>query len=200
MKLINIIGATIVLLANIYVSFNHSIELFQLGGFTGELAYMGVVGAETTFLLGVLNMVVSKVKGEKAGLPAYAGFYLGVSLILWSNIHAGSKAGIVGIILGAVTPASLIVAEAIIGRAILHRPPEGCKVEEEEFLPTTGNPHECPENSHEDCLLETALELYQKNGKIPSRRSFMQVANATEWQARKIIEVLKENIAGGKPV
>lgn len=176
MKIINIIGATIVLLANIYVSFNHSIELFKLGGFTGEIAYMGVIGAEVTFLLGVLNMTVSKLKGEKTGSPAYAGFYLGVSLILWSNIHAGLKAGVIGIILGAVTPASLIVAETIIGRAILHKPPETPKIEEQK---------------EDDPLLKTAFELYQKNGKIPSRRSFMQAAKATEWQARKTIENLK---------
>jgi len=46
LKIINIIGAAIVLLANIYVSFNHSLELFRLGGFSGELAYAGVIGAE----------------------------------------------------------------------------------------------------------------------------------------------------------
>lgn len=174
-KIINIIGAAIVLLANIYVSFNHSIELFRLGGFEREIAYMGVIGAEVTFLLGVLNVTVSKLKGEKAGIPAYAGFYLGVSLILWSNIHAGLKAGIIGIILGAVTPASLIVAEAIIGRAILHT---SQTVEDEPV-------------QEEDTLLKAAFKLYQENGKIPSRRGFMQAVRATEWQARKTIESLK---------
>lgn len=171
-----------------------------MGGFTGDLAYVGVVGAEVTFLLGVLNMTISKLKGEDPGVPAKAGFSLGVTLILWSNIHSGISAGITGIILGAVTPASLIVAEAIIGRAILHRVPEGSKMEDEEILPTPDNSQDNPDNSQEDSLLETALELYQKNGKIPSRRSFMQIAKATEWQARKTIESLKENIAGGKPV
>lgn len=180
MKIINIIGAAIVLLANIYVSFNHSIELFRMGGFSGEIAYMGVIGAEVTFLLGVLNVTVAKLKGEKAGYPAYAGFYLGVALILWSNIHAGLMFGVTGIILGAVTPVSLIVAESIIGRAIIHVTPTSQKVEED------------PEQ--EDTLLKSALELYQKNGKVPSRRSFMQAFKATEWQARKTLESLKAMI------
>lgn len=173
MKIINIVGATIVLLANVYVSFNHSIELFRLGGFDGELAYIGVVGAEVTFLLGVLNITVAKLKGIKAGYPSYAGFYLGVTLILWSNIYAGLGAGVFGIILGAATPLSLIIAESIIGRAILHKPP------------SIGDAKE------EDGLLRSAMELYQKTGKIPSRRSFMEESNATEWQARKTISELK---------
>lgn len=174
MKIINIVGATIVLLANIYVSFNHSIELFRLGGFSGAIAYMGVIGAEVTFLLGVLNITVSKLKGEYAGRPAYAGFYLGVLLIIWSNVHAGLDFGVIGIILGAATPASLIVAESIIGRAILHKPPSH------------------PETGEEDDLLKAALEIYQETGKIPSRRSFMEKTNITEWQARKTLSNLKE--------
>lgn len=175
MKFINIIGSSIVLLSNIYVSFNHTIMLFQLGGFTGNIALAGVIGAETTFLLGVLNVTVAKLKGEKAGVPAYAGFYLGVSLILWSNIHAGLNYGITGIILGAIIPVSLIIAEAIIGRAILHTTPTTPVVEEQK----------------DDPLLQVALDLYQKNGKIPSRRSFMETAKATEWQARKTIDSLR---------
>ncbi len=173
LRVINIIGATIVLLANIYVSFNHSIELFRLGGFDGELAYIGVVGAEVTFLLGVLNITVAKLKGVKAGYPSYAGFYLGVTLILWSNIYAGLGAGVFGIILGAATPLSLIIAESIIGRAILHKPPS------------------IEEGKEEDGLLKTALELYEKTGKIPSRRSLMEETSATEWQARQTLSNLK---------
>jgi hypothetical protein len=185
LKLINITGAAIVLLSNIYVSFNHSIELFRQGGFSGNLAYVGVIGAEVTFLMGALNMVVSKLKGENAELPAKLGFILGVSLILWSNIHAGLGAGITGIILGAVTPVSLIIAEMIIGRAIVQ------KTEEHSRSVTVVE-------EAKDSLMETALQLYRTNGKIPSRRSFMDIANISEWQARKTIETLKESIGGGK--
>lgn len=183
MKIINIIGAAIVLLANIFVSFNHSLELFRLGGFGGSLAIIGVVGAEVAFLLGVLNMTVSKLRGIPPGLPAYIGFLLGVSLILWSNIRAGLMAGITGIVLGAYTPMSLIVAEMILGRAILQQSPEVSKVE-----------YEIPKELQGDTLLETALELYRRDGKIPSRNSLMQETKATEWQARKVIENLKDMV------
>ena len=214
MRVLNIIGASIVLIANVYVSFTHSIELFKSGGFSNELAYMGVIGAETTFLLVVLNLVVSKLKGEKVGPPAYAGFYLGVMLILWSNIAAGVSAGVVGIILGAVTPASLIVSEMILTKAILQHQkrkqssqnkmeksqPKTPKSEQEiskSNLQTVGENTSQKSKDDPDKLVEIALKLYKDSGKIPSRRSFMEVTNSTEWQARKALENLKEIISKG---
>lgn len=59
MKSINVIGAFTVLLCNIIVSFDHSLELFRAGGFTGSLAYVAVIGAEVTFLMGAFNLVSS---------------------------------------------------------------------------------------------------------------------------------------------
>lgn len=121
MRALNVIGAFTVMMCNLIVSYNHSIELFISGGFHGWMAHMAVVGCETTFLLGALNLVVSRMKGEPPGSPAILGGLLGVALVSWSNVAAGWSYGVVGILLGLATPASLLVAEGILSRAILQR-------------------------------------------------------------------------------
>ena len=121
MRVFNILGGLGVLLCNIVVSYNHSIELFQSGGFEGWMAHVAVIGAETTFILGALNIVVARLRGVSPGAPAILGGLLGVALVSWSNAAAGWSYGLPGILLGLATPASLIVAEAMISREILHR-------------------------------------------------------------------------------
>ena len=80
MRFFNIIGAFGVLTCNIIVSYNHSIELFQSGGFHGWMAHVAVIGAETTFILGALNIVVARLRGVSPGAPAVLGGLLGVAL------------------------------------------------------------------------------------------------------------------------
>lgn len=121
MRVFNILGGLGVLLCNIVVSYNHSIELFQSGGFEGWMAHVAVIGAETTFILGALNIVVARSRGVSPGAPAILGGLLGVALVSWSNAAAGWSYGLPGILLGLATPASLIVAEAMISKEILHR-------------------------------------------------------------------------------
>lgn len=121
MKVINIIGAFLVLVCNLVVSFNHSIELFRSGGFTGALALWAVVGAEVTFLLGALNLVVARMKHQPPGAPAIAGGLLGTGLVAWSNVAAGWEYGLVGVALGLMPPASMLVSEGILSREILQR-------------------------------------------------------------------------------
>ena len=121
MRFFNIIGAFGVLTCNIIVSYNHSIELFQSGGFHGWMAHVAVIGAETTFILGALNIVVARLRGVSPGAPAVLGGLLGVALVSWSNAAAGWSHGLPGILLGLATPASLIVAEAMLSREILQR-------------------------------------------------------------------------------
>jgi hypothetical protein len=43
MRFINVFGALVVVICNIYVSFNHSLELFCTGGFGGGLEYVAVI-------------------------------------------------------------------------------------------------------------------------------------------------------------
>ena len=85
------------------------------------MAHVAVIGAETTFILGALNIVVARSRGVSPGAPAILGGLLEVALVSWSNAAAGWSYGLPGILLGLATPASLIVAEAMISREILHR-------------------------------------------------------------------------------
>lgn len=119
MRFINILGSTIVLLCNIFVSYHHSIQLFESGGFSGVYAHLGVIAAEATFVLGGLNIVISRFRGESPGAPAILGGMLGVGLVGWSNVSAGWSYGISGILLGLATPASLVVAEAMLSRMLI---------------------------------------------------------------------------------
>lgn len=121
MRVLNVLGAFLVLICNLVVSFNHTLELFRAGGFKGTLAPIGVIAVETTFILGALNLVVSRLKGVSPGGPAIMGGLLGVALVTWSNVRAGWSYGLEGILLGLATPVSLVISEAILSRAILQR-------------------------------------------------------------------------------
>lgn len=85
------------------------------------MAHIGTIAVEVTFIMGALNLVSSRMRGVSPGLPATAGFILGVLLVSWSNTAAGWSHGITGILLGLATPMSLIVAESILSRAIIQR-------------------------------------------------------------------------------
>ena len=143
MKAINIIGAFLVLVCNLVVSFHHSIDLFRAGGF-GGLAIVAVVGVEVTFLLGALNLVVARMKRQPPGAPAVAGGLLGTGLVAWSNVAAGWEYGLVGILLGLATPASLLVAEGILSRAIIHKTPATSKHQPSESPAPKPKPPESP--------------------------------------------------------
>jgi len=121
MKIINILGAFIVLGCNLWVSFTHTLDLFRAGGFSGGLEIIATVGVETVFLMGAFNIDVSRLRGVSPGVPAILGGLLGVALVSWSNVSAGWEYGITGILLGLATPASLIVAEAILSREAIQR-------------------------------------------------------------------------------
>lgn len=107
------------------VSYSHTLALFGMGGFTGIFQHMAVIAVEVTFLLGALNMVVSRFKGQHPGIPAIIGGLFGVGIVGWGNIEAGVNYGIHGIVLGAAIPISLIIAESILSKAILQRMKEG---------------------------------------------------------------------------
>ena len=153
MRVFNILGGLGVLLCNIVVSYNHSIELFQSGGYEGWMAHVAVIGAETTFILGALNIVVARLRGVSPGAPAILGGLLGVALVSWSNAAAGWSYGLPGILLGLATPASLIVAEAMISREILHRRAAMENSEKEKVEATT----------KERKLVENAAEVSTSN-------------------------------------
>lgn len=128
MRALNIVGGSIVLVCVVAVSYSHTLALFGMGGFTGIFQHMAVIAVEVTFLLGALNMVVSRFKGRHPGIPAIIGGLFGVSIVGWGNIEAGVNYGIHGVLLGAAIPISLIIAESILSKAILQRmkeQPEG---------------------------------------------------------------------------
>jgi hypothetical protein len=248
MKVLNIMSAFIVVVCNIWVSFNHSLELFLAGGFKGGLEYVAVVGVEVTFLMGGLNIVASRLKGVSPGAPAVMGGLLGVLLVSWSNIAAGWAYGITGVLLGLATPISLLVAEAILSRAIMnHRelsnqedeageieqlstsepvsnqPGEPTRIEPVQTVENV--PMELVENAPDELVESTneltnistdgstkkstgksttpstdkptklAWKIYHQTGSIPTRTELMKKAKCTQYQARKTLAELKQQIS-----
>lgn len=218
MRGINITGALVVLLCNLVVSYNHSIQLFQAGGFTGWMAHVAVVAAETTFILGALNIVVARTRGNPPGAPAILGGLLGVALVSWSNVSAGWEKGITGILLGLATPASLIVAEAILSRAILQQreeqggetEPVGDHPATEEEPPTepgwiqeireipeespkvgepVGDPAK-PKRFTQEEIEEMAEQIHLAGGS-PTKREIMAKFSISDHYAKKVMKALK---------
>lgn len=200
MRILNIIAAFAVLACNLVVSFNHSLDLFRSGGFDGYLAYVAVVGCEITFVMGALNIVLARIKNERPGIPAILGGLLGVLLVGWSNVAAGWAYGITGILLGLSTPVSLVIAESILGWAFIRNKKgrtdqQSGEIKEEpgqESLEPSKGLGETAQTAQEKpkTPVEWALYLYEKHNKPPSRRQLAQIANCTEWKARKVLEEL----------
>lgn len=119
MRVFNALSSLAVMAAVVYISFVHSLELFRAYGFEGELAYLGVIAVELTFVSSMLNIIVCRLKGRPAGAPSYIGGLLGVSLVAWSNVSATVKYGVPGIVLGLFVPAALVVSESIMSYAVI---------------------------------------------------------------------------------
>ena len=187
MRVFNILGGLGVLLCNIVVSYNHSIELFQSGGFEGWMAHVAVIGAETTFILGALNIVVARSRGVSPGAPAILGGLLGVALVSWSNAAAGWSYGLPGILLGLATPASLIVAEAMISKEILHRRSAMENLEKGKVEATT----------EEQKLVENDAEVSISNNlSIPSTTSIPSTSMETESTSPSTSSTTSNKLSG----
>lgn len=119
MRAFNTLSSLAVMAAVVYISFVHSLELFRAYGFEGELAYLGVIAVELTFVSSMLNIVVCRLKQRPAGMPSYIGGLLGVSLVAWSNVSATVEYGLPGIVLGLFVPAALVVSESIMSYAVI---------------------------------------------------------------------------------
>lgn len=142
MRALNIVGGSIVLICVVAVSYSHTLALFGMGGFTGIFQHMAVIAVEVTFLLGALNMVVSRFKGRHPGIPAIIGGLFGVGIVGWGNIEAGVNYGIHGVLLGAAIPISLIIAEAILSKAILQRMKDHPEVTQDGELSPSDSPNQ----------------------------------------------------------
>lgn len=163
MRALNIVGGSIVLVCVVAVSYSHTLALFGMGGFTGIFQHMAVIAVEVTFLLGALNMVVSRFKGQHPGIPAIIGGLFGVGIVGWGNVEAGVNYGLHGVLLGAAIPISLIIAEAILSKAILQRMKDHPEVTQDGELSPSDSP-----NQWEDSQ-DTSTEQKEppKNNPVP---------------------------------
>ena len=118
MKGINVLGALISLGCAIYVSFNHTLDLYRSGGYTGKLAYAAAIGVEVVFVVGTLNLIIETLNGRPLTWPIIAASALGISVVTWSNVAAGWQYGVTGILLGISTPISVWVAKAMLSKVL----------------------------------------------------------------------------------
>ena len=123
MKFLQIFGGLVILVFNLVVSFYHSLQLFRAGGYTGVHAYLAVGAIEILFLVCAFTIIANRIKGTKPSTFTKAGGVIGVGVVMWSNIHAGIDYGITGIILGALIPLTLVVAEGVVSSEIITKSP-----------------------------------------------------------------------------
>jgi RNA polymerase sigma factor (sigma-70 family) len=162
-------------------------------GVHGWMAHVAVIAAEITFIMGGL---------------------LGVAVVTWSNVAAGWSYGWVGIILGATTPLSLIIAESILSRAILQQQEEEVveslehqrldDVSETIVGPEPATLEEMVNGDSEwrnnqpqvkqTMAFEIAKGIYEESGQLPGRVRLAKEAGCSNWEARKALAQFKEQI------
>lgn len=136
MKFLQIFGGLVILVFNLVVSFYHSLQLFRAGGYTGVHAYLAVGAIEILFLVCAFTIIANRIKGTKPSTFTKAGGVIGVGVVMWSNIHAGIDYGITGIILGALIPLTLVVAEGVVSSEIITKSPAAKSTTKEEVTST----------------------------------------------------------------
>ncbi|PRZ12658.1 hypothetical protein CLV36_11255 [Laceyella sediminis] len=117
MKLLNTLSALLVLVCAVYISVNHTHDLFMGVGYTSRQAWVATIMSETMFIVGGINLAAARLRGYKPGTPAYLGFIQGVALVGWSNIAATYKYGIDGWLLGSSIVSAVLIMEAIMTNA-----------------------------------------------------------------------------------
>jgi hypothetical protein len=119
LRIINILFAVVIVICTITVSFGHSIELFSGYGFKLVHARLSVIAVESLFFMGMLNIIVSRLRRYEPGIPAKLGALIGSCLVGWANVQALKEYGVPGIILGLSTPVVMMTAESILSREII---------------------------------------------------------------------------------
>lgn len=123
-----ILGSLIFLCAQT-LSYVHTLRLFELHGYRGWEAHLGVIMFEAVFFLGAFVTMIFHFIGEKPGVPVRLATFLGAGFVTWSNVSYGMEYGAGGIVIGISIILCVIVAELVAGRSILHT---GSKVPETE--------------------------------------------------------------------
>lgn len=102
----------------IYVSYNHTIELFVVHGTPYVHALAATVTVELIFVLSALIIVVGKLKNRPIGFIGTAGFLYGASITGWANVSYYASHGISGWLIGIAIPLGVLISESMVTKAI----------------------------------------------------------------------------------
>lgn len=125
MKILYKLGTLIVLGCSIWVSFNHTLDLYWAGHFRNGLEWPATITAEVAFLMGVLMLFDSRRQGYSPPWQAKMLFVIGLAVVGWSNVSAGigyEKSGkATGVILGLLIPVFIFGAESVLSHAYMRK-------------------------------------------------------------------------------
>lgn len=184
----NIIASLVVMATNIFVSFNHTWELFMSGGLNQTLALAATIGCELTFIQSSLNMVVSYLMKRDAGFPVKVMFWLGSALVTWSNIAAGWGSAInvlVGVLLGLVPPVFLLGSKSVLSWSLLEL------FKDDDDINDTTTKHE---NSFPELDVMKTIPMVKMAIKNQPRINEKLVEPVVENEPKKSVELNQETV------
>lgn len=127
----SIITGCLIGLFVLILSYTHTTALFERSGYSDIFAHIGVWAFELTFLFGTVNVVASKLTGEKVSASSRFVLVLGVLINLYSNITSGIAHNVAivffvvkgipideAVLIGALIPCLIFATELIISDAI----------------------------------------------------------------------------------
>lgn len=219
MKGLNIFSSLVIVSCAIFLSVNHTHNLYVGVGFSNVHAWVATVMIEVMFVTGGINISVAQFRNYKPSGPAKTGFYFGLAIVGWSNIASTADFGLPGYVLGGSIVAVVIIMEMIMisqvgktGEPVENEPddletleespseepdhPEGLEAAEEpaeilETTPENGEPAEETTPESVETPEEWARYLWGENGRKPTRAEVMEAAGCKEWAARKALNTIK---------
>lgn len=118
MNILIITFGFLILSCAIYVSYNHTIELFVVHGTPYAHAIAATVTVELIFVLSALIIVVGKLKSRPIGFIGTVGFLYGASISGWANVSYYASHGISGWLIGIAIPLGVLISESMVTKAI----------------------------------------------------------------------------------
>ena len=207
MRIFSVVGSLAVLACVLVVSYAHTYALMVSVGFHGIFGHFAVIAFEALFLVSVTNIVFAKTKGVPPGVPLYAGFFLGLSVVFWGNVRAGLDYGLTGAIIGGLVPVTLVVGESILAFSLIVSRRRAAQVAEDAQVDTAqvadqkettnqvddagqADTQRVPKLEEEERARRLALQLKEELGRWPGRPKLM-AKGVRESVARRVLAELK---------
>lgn len=118
--LVACVGSLVAMIACVYISYGHTMELGISGGLDNNKAFAYVILVETVFLMSALVIIFKRMMKAYVHWGVYSAGFVALAINGWGNVVAGIDHGATGVIIGVSVPLLAILAEIVLAASLLN--------------------------------------------------------------------------------